>query len=108
VRIHKTPTVGVSTVRKKQTKLEVPRYLEVDEETAFILGLYAAEGSCEKHRVTFTINSKRTDLVENIRAWSERAFPVVTVALQVKPRGTAVNVRIHASLFADLICEMVP
>jgi hypothetical protein len=101
-------TVTLTTVRKKQTKNVLPRFLAFDSETAFITGLYAAEGTTEKHRVTFTIDARRTDLVERIQAWVSDRLPGVRVELQQKERGTAVNVRVGCTVFAEFIRDFVP
>ena len=109
VKIHKDKTVTLDTVRKKQTHQVLPRFLEFDERTAFIVGLYAAEGSCEKNRVTFTLDALRTDLVEQIQRWVNDYLPGVNVSVVDRPpRLTAVNVRVNCPLFADLIREFVP
>lgn len=101
-------TVTPSTVRRKRTKHCLPRYLEFDSETAFIVGLYSAEGSTEKNRVTFTIDSRRSDLIERIQNWVADRLPGVNVELQEKRGGTAFNVRVGCAVFAEFIRDFVP
>lgn len=70
--------VGRSLVTVRRARLEhaLPRFINVDEDFARWIGLYLAEGSCDKHRINFTLSADEHQLGEEIVQLTRKIFGI--------------------------------
>ena len=78
----------------------VNRYLPLDEDTAFAIGLYVAEGSATDKQVHFTFDAREQQLVPYVERLAER---LGCQAVPYKAKETTQNVRISSCLAARFL-----
>jgi DNA modification methylase/intein/homing endonuclease len=49
-----------------------PLFLKLDEETAWIMGLYVAEGSTSGNAISFALGQKEEELINKVLAWASK------------------------------------
>lgn len=84
----------------------IPRFIELNEENAFVLGLYAAEGSATDYATTFSFAAGETDLASSVKLFADRFGLDVYDATQnpsslVLRLNTGVLARAFKSLFGE-------
>jgi len=77
---------------------------KLDEEAAFVLGLYAAEGNATARQVFFTFSADEGDLVDRVVKFAENYL--CTSAIVYKAKETTLNVRISGRLVAELFTSL--
>lgn len=100
-------------VRAKCSKLNIPRYITLDDRLAWLVGLYAAEGSMDYEngkpsRVTFNIGSHRIDHAVLAKQYLESIFRIKVHLYSVKSKPNVTFVRIQNVLVAGLFSYLVP
>ena len=76
VKLFKHGTVGVDWVRPKHTSKPIQRYIELDEDVAWLLGIYAAEGCTDYCRVIWSLHEREGWIADKIALTVKRLFGV--------------------------------
>ena len=92
---------------KTYHNIEFDRYVKFDNELAFLIGLYAAEGSCEKDMIVFSLHKKEQELQDKIRNFF-KPKNINTTVRDASDGGQGVQVQVFNSLWRDLFSYMVP
>jgi len=77
---------------------------KLDEEAAFVLGLYASEGNATDHQVFFTFSADEVHLAERVVRFAETHL--CTSATMYKAKESVQNVRISGRLVAELFTSL--
>jgi len=77
---------------------------KLDEEAAFVLGLYAAEGNATDHQVFFTFRADEIHHAERVVRFAEKYLR--TSATLYKAKESTQNVRISGRLVAELFTSL--
>lgn len=88
----------------------LPKTIKPSFKFGRLIGLYAAEGSCDDHRVVWTINREHEALADEIIDAIETVFGVgVTARKCFQPsRPTVISVRLSGVGFVQLFKSLVP
>jgi len=70
----------------------VARYIDLDEESAFVLGLFMAEGSTTDYRITYSFNINETELINRAIRFAERIGCKSNVVRYEKTNGAVVQI----------------
>lgn len=97
--------VNASTLRWRQ-EAEYPRFLDVDERAAMLLGLYMAEGSVGGknggHQASFAFHARETYLAEFVSAEAHRLFGARSFVYKREGHG-GMEVHVSSVLAARLL-----
>lgn len=100
-------------VRSLGCKHPVKRYVKLEEDLAWLLGLFAAEGSLERQddkpiRVTYNIGSHR---YRHARMICDKIYAIFGVSCQmysVPSKKSVIYVRIPSAIVAEFFASLVP
>lgn len=97
-------------VRAKHSANDCPRFIALDDEFAWFIGLYLAEGSCDKKqgqpvRITLNLCSERRDLAERASQFLDRVG-VKNSICSVPSKPTVLYVRAGNVPFATLLSKI--
>lgn len=79
------------------------RYIDVDEDAAFVFGLYAAEGNATTRQVFFTFHRDERDLADRVVEFADAIGCNATV---YKAKESTLNVRISGRLVAEMFASV--
>jgi intein/homing endonuclease len=79
------------------------RYIDVDEDAAFVLGLYVAEGNATARQVFFTFHKDERDLADRVVAFADGIGCNATI---YKAKDSVLNVRISGRLVAEMFVNV--
>jgi len=92
--------------RAKRTLRRIARRLPFDEETAWVVGLYLAEGSTSTKQVQFGLHRKEQDKVRRLRRFFKRHF---CATMCVTKKGTnGIQVVFSSLLAAQFFANLCP
>lgn len=97
-------------VRAFSSKSDCPRRIKLDSEFAWFVGLYLAEGSCDKtngspRRITLNLGGTRRDLAERAAAFLD-SYGIASTISSVPSKPTVLYVRVSNIPFATLVSEI--
>lgn len=100
-------------VRWKSMKHEVNRHIALDSRLAWLVGLYLAEGSCDKgkhgpRRITFNLSSAETCMAEHVAETIHEIFGAKAIVCSVKSKPSVVYVRCSSGPVATLFARLAP
>lgn len=102
-------------VRRKNSRSDINRFVDLDTRLAWVLGIYAAEGGVETSRqreyptrVTFTLNSDEHGILMQLDAFLRDIFGDELSISYDKSRKTATKLRVNSSVVAMFLSGMVP
>ncbi len=81
------------------------RFIKVNDELTELLGWYAAEGSCGKHNVQFTLNAKEITELDRIEYLFSSIFGIDGMSRSSRPGATTLTISSVAlrAFFQDLL-----
>ena len=99
----RTADVEYGKIRAKNSHKSISRYIHLDEKLAWLVGLYAAEGSGgDKHRVTFNLGAHERDIINRAKSYVEEIFGIECHAYSVPSKPTVTYVRCQNILIGNL------
>ena len=106
-----TPREG--TVRSKGSKVDVNRFVQMSEDVAWLIGLYAAEGSMDyaggsPRRITLNIGLHRRVNADTAKRLIDSVFGVNSKVSSVPSKPHVVYVRLACMPVAAFFSEMCP
>ena len=105
----RTAAVSPGKIRHKGSPYEINRYIPLGEKLAWLLGLYAAEGSADKAgRITFNLSSKERTLAEQARMYIKGVFDADAIITQVPSKPTVLYVRLQNKHVTALFKSLCP
>lgn len=108
------PAASTDKVRWKCTKHDVNRHITLDSRLAWLVGLYLAEGSCDRspkgypRRITLNLSSKETYLAEYAAALFGEVFGVAAKVCSVPSKPSVLYVRVSSLPVAWLFSLLAP
>lgn len=109
-------SVHADFVRSKRTHRasQVRRMVRMNEDLAWLLGLYAAEGSVDIHpsgvpgRITFNLGKNRDNYAQRVIDALDRVFGITATASSVPSKPSVVYVRVTSVPLASLFASLCP
>lgn len=96
----------IRSYRGNKPYTDIPRYIPIDEDLAYVLGWYIAEGCCSKekknHNITLVCSSVK-DPVDKIKLLLEKIFNV-SVSLD-SPKKSAKRLNISSSILCNFFID---
>lgn len=92
--------------RARINGIPIPSSVTADEEFFWILGLYAAEGSCTERAVYFSLHQEERSLIEKIQLFFRERFRLEAKVDNLSSKG--VNIRISSTFLAMLFKSIMP
>jgi len=94
-----------NAVREGRSLRRVPRYLPLDEEFAYVLGVYAAEGNVTPKGVFFSLHKDEHEIVARLDRFFQKRFGAVRTGGEKSENGVqyAYSSVVAAQLFHSLI-----
>ena len=94
-----------TAVREGRTLRRVPRYIPFDEEFAYVLGLYAAEGNTTPKGVSFSLHKDEKDIVDRLDKFFLSRFNAELTGREASENGIQITYcsTIAAQLFHSLL-----
>jgi hypothetical protein len=104
----KCPLVTDGGIRFPGSRSVVRRHVVVNAEFGRLVGLYLAEGNCERRRVTFTFSGDELAMAEECRALILSVFGVEATILHLPNGKNVTRVRIDNLTMAQVFKSLCP
>ncbi len=93
-------------LRDDREPARIPRYLELDDDLAYIAGWFAGDGCCEDRVITFCMGPEDDGL--ELQAAISRAFPFTTFSSTPDRKSRGWSLRVFGSAFARFLGAWFP
>lgn len=102
--------IGHGRVHVNGSKLDnsLPRKIGVDAEFARLVGLYLAEGSCDAHRVVWTLSADEPELADDISRLCAMCFGCTPSIKVNSSRPTVMHVKLSGIGYVQLFKSLCP
>lgn len=106
-------SVDIDCVREKNSPQSVKRHVEIDEDLCWVIGMFAAEGSCSKnkggyYRITFNLGSHESSYAHKISKIISKSFGIDCKTYSVPSKPTVLYVRCSNCIVARFFKDMCP
>jgi hypothetical protein len=106
-------TAPEGKIRYKASHHSVNRFVTLDSRLGWLIGLYLAEGSCDKgkygpRRITFNLSSQERSMAEYVAELIKEIFGVRPVVCSVPSKPSVLYVRVSSSPVAGLFARLAP
>jgi intein/homing endonuclease len=100
-------------IRYKSAQHSVNRFVRLDSRLAWLVGLYLAEGSCDRgkygpRRITLNLSAKERSMAEYAAELFREIFGVKAAVCSVPSKPSVVYVRVSSSPVAALFARLAP
>lgn len=102
--------IGKQLLQSKGGRLEnaIPRFINVGKSFARLVGLYLAEGSCDDHRVCFTLSVDESHLGQEILDLAKSVFGIEGIAKVHPSRPNTLHVRVPGKSLVQFFKAFCP
>lgn len=97
--------------RYPNSQTQVSRFIKLDADLAWLLGIYLAEGGIDgidSQRITFSLHRKETDLAKRIDGLFNTIFGVTTTTIHCPSKPNVLLVRCSNTIVAKFFKQLVP
>jgi intein/homing endonuclease len=98
--------VKAGYIRAKNGRNSIKKYIPMSEKLAWLVGLYAAEGSNDgvlrNERITYNLGSHEAIMAQKVKQYFKDVFDIDAKVYQVPSKPTVIYVRVHNIMIAKL------
>lgn len=100
--------VDTVTIRHKGSKKIVSRFIPLDKDFAWLIGIYLAEGGVSEQKVTFNLNKIETNLANKITAVIKKFFNLDCKQYGIPSHPNVLFVECYSIVVAKFFKSLIP